>query len=145
MKEAKVSLETALLLRDKGFYDVNCRSVFVCGEIEDFPEGELYSNSDLQSEWFKINPNVEVVAPTQSLAQKWLRKVHNIHIVIDPVFGDSGNNVKGFLYSVCDNAYAKIDIELHRLELEDLTMFQFEPTYEKALESAIVNSLKRIK
>lgn len=82
MEEQNVSHNVASLINDKGFKEVRCLSVFVNEELEDFPEGELYSNSDLQSEWFKNNHNYDVVVPTQSLAQKWIREVHKLEVLV---------------------------------------------------------------
>ena len=71
--EDYVSFETAKLLKEKGF-DEYC------------PESYFKMDKTLKksgfSEWEKVN---EVKAPTQSLAMKWLREVHNIDISIIPL------------------------------------------------------------
>lgn len=127
MKETLVSFETAKLLNDKEFKEVRCLSVFVNEELEDFPEGELYSNSDLQSEWFKNNHNYNVVVPTQSLAQKWLREVHKIHIAILPKMLPS-NEIKYYIF--------KGKIKTNWIDLYD--------TYEEALENGLLNALQAL-
>lgn len=70
MNEQIISFETAKLAKEKGF--------------------------DLKSQWLElnlldINGNTvnefsasQICLPTQALLQKWLREVHNIHVVVIP-------------------------------------------------------------
>ena len=70
MKETKVSFETAKLAKEKGF-------VFSTKKIKvgrrESSLGTLFGSIIYK----KIN-----ITPTQSLLQKWLREVHNIHLTI---------------------------------------------------------------
>lgn len=73
MEEQLVSLKVAKLLREKGFrqlvpkyYDEN--EIIVC------------KLGDWNSPLFKGMLNS---APTQSLAQKWLREIHTTYVLID--------------------------------------------------------------
>lgn len=63
MIEELVTLETAKMLREKGFNE--CRTVVDINNM---------SNDDLPKRCFS--------QPTQSLAQKWLREAKNLHIEI---------------------------------------------------------------
>ena len=74
--EDYVSFEVAKLLKEKGF-DQNCATYYLDGQVwrhyhcEVIPKGkQIYA------------------APTQAMAMKWLREVHNLHIDIDPSEGD---------------------------------------------------------
>lgn len=69
MTEELVTLETAKMLIKKGFNEY-CR--FVIGEDRVI--------SDIISTW-NLPPN-SFPAPTQSIAQKWLREIKNIHICV---------------------------------------------------------------
>ncbi len=64
IKEDYVSFETAKLLKEKGF-NWNCESK------------RFYPEPDYDQE----SPN-GVYAPTIQMAMKWLREVHNLHIVV---------------------------------------------------------------
>lgn len=74
MKEELVSFETAKLLKEKGFVNLSDKSYIIS-------EGARYGL--LSNFTNKYNNSVEtnrVEAPTQSLAQKWLREKHSIHV-----------------------------------------------------------------
>lgn len=89
MQEQLVSFEVAQLLKDKGF-DLECLH-FYC-------KNNTCNYLDIPTRYsFEVNANQEQIrngiidnfgygltwsAPTQSLAQKWLREVHNIHISV---------------------------------------------------------------
>lgn len=76
IEEAYVSYETAKLLKEKGF-DELCNKKYD-GYKRIVPAGkmiELWQNSELDD---------ECSAPTQQMAMRWLREVHNIKIMIRP-------------------------------------------------------------
>jgi len=73
--EEIVSFETAKLAKEKGFIHMkaNCYGDNMCYQL---PEGELIN---------AINGNIVagyILAPTQSLLQKWLRDVHDIYVEV---------------------------------------------------------------
>lgn len=71
MTEELVTLETAKQLRKKGFNEY-CKNVI---DINNIPRETLYRiNDDLPKQCFS--------QPTQSIAQKWLREIKNLHIEI---------------------------------------------------------------
>lgn len=114
MKEQLIAFKTAKLAKEKGF-------VFSTNKIK------IGSNI-----YKKIN-----ITPTQSLLQKWLREVHNIHIFIDKtrVGGNyqfiiheklKSNNVYEFSWNVLK--YSNSDFN----------------TYEEALEVGLQEALNLI-
>ena len=71
MTEELVTLETAVLLKDKGFNEY-CENVI---DINNMLRKTLYRiNDDLPKSFYSC--------PTQSVAQKWLRETKNIHICV---------------------------------------------------------------
>lgn len=71
MTEELVTLDTAKLLKEKGF-DEPCS---IAINIED---GRKYISNRTNSEM----PRKVCTQPTQSIAQKWLRETKNIHICV---------------------------------------------------------------
>ena len=76
MKEQLISFETAKLAKEKGFVymKANCYGDNMCYQL---PEGELINALKGNS------VGGYILAPTQSLLQKWLREIHNIFISTD--------------------------------------------------------------
>ena len=77
MTEAFVTLETAKLLKEKGFKE----DVFTFYEVDCVEGDMILSETYNESENFN-EKNDCLSAPTQSLAQKWLRETKNIHICV---------------------------------------------------------------
>ena len=84
MKEQLVSFETAKLAKEKGFdgfcfdaYNTH-KMKYSCGWLEYIDDNEIeipFTSESLKPE--------DILSPTQSLLQKWLREVHNLIIIID--------------------------------------------------------------
>ena len=112
-----VSFETAKLLKEKGF-DEYCPKSY-------FKMDKTLKESGF-SEWEKVN---EIKAPTQSLAMKWLREVHNLWCEISP-------EGKGLwymeVYSLTDEEYIP-NSNGHKIK-----------SYEEACESAIKYCLEHL-
>lgn len=70
--EDYVNFETAKLLKEKGF-DWKCEYCY------DVANDNPYSNANYQVSYPK---------PALSMAMKWLREVHNLHIDVDPSEGN---------------------------------------------------------
>jgi hypothetical protein len=71
MTEKLVTLETAKMLRTKGFNEY-CKNVI---DINNIPRETIYrTNNELPKQCFS--------QPTQSIAQKWLCEIKNLHIEI---------------------------------------------------------------
>lgn len=77
MTEEFVTLETAKLLKEKGFKE----DVFTFYEVDCVESDMILSETYDESENFN-EKNDCLSAPTQSLAQKWLRETKNIHICV---------------------------------------------------------------
>ena len=158
MEETLVGLEVAKLLKENGFHIssivkavytseneelpyINNVSLHYDDEGWDFPDKETYLNHIEVIHWknavnFDRYSHPYWLAPTQSLAQKWLREVHNIHIIIDPFFQDG--DLFGYNIFIFSNEIEKIELELK--ELSEPTHCDFK-TYEEALEEGIKQAL----
>ena len=121
MKEQLINFETAKLAKEKGVkLDING----LYWEDGSYDSGE---NALVYEEFQDV-----MSAPTQSLLQKWLREVHNIHIDIRTNTVSGGNY---FFY-------------LSQTRAPFYTLFvsvKDSDTYEEALEYALKESLKLIK
>jgi hypothetical protein len=127
MTEEFVTLETAKLLKEKGFKE----DVFTFYEVDCVEGDMILSETYDESENFN-EKNDCLSAPTQSLAQKWLRETKNIHICVY-------NCACGYGYEI-----SKADNGTH------ITSSVYEgpndggewDTYEEALEAGILEALK---
>ncbi len=123
MTEELVTLETAKMLKEKGFNE----PCMIAMNIED---GRQYGTNRTNSEL----PIKVCSHPTQSVAQKWLRETKNIHICIY-------NCACGYGYEI-----SKADNGTH------ITSSVYEGTndgskwdiYEEALEAGLQEALKLI-
>lgn len=113
MKEKLVSFETAKLAKEKGFDFLPWTWIEIAGK--DFEEmlGKI-SNTDRK--YF----------PTQSLLQKWLREVHNIHI--------------STIIRVGTGKY-RVRIDYKHLEIWKNEICGIFNTYEEALEKGLQEAL----
>ena len=131
MKEELVSFETAKLLKEKGFDEVWCNHIYCIG-YNTIPE----DNELLECDW---RNNVKgqfhlALAPTQSLAQKWLREKHNIHVEIYKIPVTNEGNMYGCY--VCR--------WIDRIQSNSIYESYFK-TYEEALEEGLRQGLKLLK
>lgn len=120
MKEQLISFETAKLAKEKGF-----PQNFSYAQFINMGKGEwkFYNKEDADNldDSIGIGKNIRCSAPTQSLLQKWLRKVHGIDVLPYKV-GDKYTTV----YNGSENEGLK-------------------NTYEEALEKGLQEALKLIK
>jgi len=129
MTEELVTLETAKLLKEKGFKE----DVFTFYEVDCVEGDMILSETYDESENFN-EKNDCLSAPTQSLAQKWLRETKNIHICVY-------NCACGYGYEI-----SKADNGTH------ITSSVYEgtndggewDTYEEVLETGLQEALKLI-
>ena len=126
MIEELVTLETAKMLKEKGFKE----DVFTFYEL-DCIEGDM-----ILSETYDYSDNFNkkddcFSAPSQSLVQKWLCQEKNLHIEISYMYGNY------WIYDI-------LTIPEHDLVgLSDRPIIRYE-TYEEALEAGIFEALKLI-
>jgi hypothetical protein len=124
MTDQLVTFETAKLLKEKGFVN----------ESTHYYGGINFNEGDAAREGFTQNNNELYVddvceAPTQSLAQRWLREAHKLIILIEL---EGGHDTFGY--------FIKNNHEQHRwVRTNDAY-----PTYELALESALQEALELI-
>ena len=113
--EDYVSFETALLLKKKGFEQVGCEKQY--NTLGDLCVGYCYGP----------------VAPTLQMAMKWLREVHNIHVV--PKFDFYAGYYTGRIYDGRRES---------AVEKEDYIAVVGNITYEQASEEAIKYTLENL-
>ena len=129
MENELIQFETAKLAKEKSFN-------LVCNQ--GYNMSEKYLGNLILNLINKNSDNIVISAPEQSLLQRWLREVHNLHIYVDTTT-DFGN------------------MESHRSKYKSSVKVPFKPfkwttgvyylgdTYEEALEKGLVAALKLIK
>jgi hypothetical protein len=136
MKEQLVTFETAKLAKEKGFnwlcYNAyNLRGMLYsngwCEYIDD-NETELPFDSTALRE-------KDMLAPTQSLLQKWFREEHSIFVFVEPTLGEDFG-----MFAVYATDKEQNDLGLN---LGYESSYQAK-TYEEALEKGLQETLKLI-
>lgn len=117
IEETKVGLEVAKLLKKVGFKEGSFSTYHEDGGLNTY-----YSNGKRVNGGSNMTNGFE--APTQSLAQKWLRDIHNIHILPHPYIEPDGT-ITGYFSG---------DIYKDNSRYEYFDNF---PTYEEALEFSL--------
>ncbi len=128
MKEQLITFETAKLAKEKGFSEI-CQYLYSTLKGR---EGQLLAELFGTLE----KPN-RILAPTQSLLQKWLRVVHDIHVNPEPYHesADHTNDITGYYMGDIEHgARGKV------LWVGDDNY----STYEEALEAGLLKALKEI-
>lgn len=132
MQEQLISFPTAKLAKEKGFdlptlYGYNSKQ-----QLQEYYTYASYSPGEPEIRIEDFLCNWEYQVPTQSFLQKWLRNVHNIEIVIEPIYGENEYSYAIYLAKNHD----------HKWECE---IYDTEDSYEKSLEVALIEALKLIK
>ena len=142
MEDEIVSFETAMLLKEKGFnepcsyfYEDNelCKLCYYQGDGTGFVRNNSPINEKISCE------EMQCTAPTQSLAQKWLREIHHITFNANP---HSDNHEIIYVVTIkviSSNKY--IDFNVMMDTSNKAIMFD---TYEDAIESGLKHCLKSI-
>lgn len=139
MREQLVTFRTSNLAKEKGFdeyctegynlkkelmtIDISSDSI-LGGKSAQYKNSKLPKYSIEANQRWHINNCANVTAPTQSLLQKWLREVHNIHIQ---------NHFLNKRYAV------KIKYDVNK----SINIYN-KDSYEKALEEGLYQALKLI-
>ena len=141
MEDTLINFETAKLAKEKGF-DIPQNKMFSIiidrsifnktdnPEVIKFHNGDKHQCSNIPHDWNNTQsqtPTKYYSAPTQSLLQKWLREVHNIHITVTSISQESW----------------QYHIQKPKDKLGDNYNEDYE-NYEEALEEALQGSLKLI-
>ena len=133
IEESYISFDTAKLLKEAGF-DLSCRGVYVTDRTG-YYEFREYDNKQTTDDlcWnIEDGFQYEYLAPTQALAEKWLREVYNIAI-----YSLYDDDMEQWFYVV--DAFTKnpvIDVFQSGSEYD---------SYEEALESGLQEAIKLIK
>lgn len=135
IEEAYVSFETAKLLKEKGFEIDTTKDYWKIG-----PDGTKYFmcsigayTSDIDNKTAYYRPADSYPCPTQQMAMRWLREVHNVHIEIDPDWVSKPEfKIIGYAFDI----HSKDDPWY-----EHMTEYS---TYEEAVEEAIKYCLNNL-
>ena len=123
------SFEIAKLLNEKGF-DGGCTCL-----IEDYKPHYILRTTWPQTykddgSYFHLKGII--LDPTHQMALKWLREVHGLFINLDFCLA---NGEKGIVWSV---------VRRNNSDVEFLSDYEFEDTYEQAVEAALLYTLKKL-
>jgi len=137
MKEQLITFDTAKLAKKKGL-NIELDVFNHIFDLED--RSEMFN---VQRDTLLLSPDTWLLRHSQSLLQRWLRKVHNIHIKIDDFIDDE----EGIEWDY-EIHYIGTDVELDgtyvpliSFDITDNPMRKF-LNYESALESALYESLE---
>ena len=142
MEDEIVSFETAMLLKEKGFNEPCChfyednelyKLCYYQGDGTGFSRNEAPINDRLSCE------EMQCTAPTQSLAQKWLRETRNITFNANPHSNDGKIIYVVTIKVISSNKY--IDFNVMMDTSNKAIMFD---NYEEAIESGLKYCLKSI-
>jgi len=125
MTDQLISFETSKLFKEKGFQIPESSYAYFNGKIQRCG-GQVYH----------LNQRCE--APTQSLLQKWLRDVHNIHVFIGRRPNIKKWDSHAYSLSLSGKEYVK------ERTMEKFRQQPLFDTYEEALESGLQEALKLI-
>jgi len=133
MKEELITLDTAKLAKEKGF-DITTKSFYGCDNPSSGIEPNKLITIELKKEGVVQSQEGTYVynAPTQSLLQKWIREVHNIHIIIG-IFYFIDSNTTGY------NVEEIVELDTYIIICHNPTV-----TYEESLELGLQRALRLI-
>lgn len=123
MKDELIQFETAVLAKEKGFNE-KCNFFFNAGSRWKLQEDNILRQCDEED---------IIECPSQSLLQKWLREVHNIHVNCYPWYSPQ---IKDIAYSYTIGKKGEGTLINNDEEFK---------TYEQALEKGLEEGLKLIK
>ena len=127
MTEELVTLETAELLKEKGFNEF-CKDII--NDNGKLMETVYRTNNDLPKSFYSC--------PTQSIAQKWLREIRGVYVYVEPVIG------KRWKLSFCDFNVPTEESDWMENEINKGNGYKVYVTYEEALEAGIQEALMLI-
>jgi hypothetical protein len=125
--EDYVSFEIAKLLKENGF-DAECDYLYADGELIRARGGACNWNSGetIFADYYKN----ECSAPTLQMAMKWLRKAHNIDIIINVSSKDESDDKRKYTYAIVSKRFVGTD--------------NVKRTYEEACEAALKYCLENL-
>ena len=142
MEDEIVSFETAMLLKEKGFnepcsYYYENNDLYKLGYYHG--DGTGFSRNDAPINDRLLCEKMQCTAPTQSLAQKWLRETRNITFNANPHSNDGKIIYVVTIKVISSNKY--IDFNVMMDTSNKAIMFD---NYEEAIESGLKYCLKSI-
>ena len=142
MEDEIVSFETAMLLREKGFNEPCCHfyednDLYKLAYYQGDGTGLVCNNSPVNDRL--LCEEMQCTAPTQSLAQRWLKETHYITFNANP-HSNNGEIVYVVTIKVISNK-KYIDFNVMMDTRNKATMFE---TYEDAIEEGLKYCLKTI-
>lgn len=142
MEDEIVSFETAMLLKEKGFnepcsYYYEDNELYKLAYYHGDGAGFVCNNSPINDRL--LCEEMQCTAPTQSLAQKWLREIHNITFNANPHSNDGKIVYVVTIKVISSNKY--IDFNVMMDTSNKAIMFD---TYEDAIEAGLEYCLKTI-
>lgn len=142
MEDEIVSFETAMLLKEKGFnepcsYFYEDNELYKLAYYHGDGTGFVRNNSPINDRL--LCEEMQCTAPTQSLAQKWLREDRNITFNANPHSNDGKIVYVVTIKVISNNKY--IDFNVMMDTSNKAIMFD---TYEDAIESNLKYCLKSI-
>ena len=142
MEDEIVSFETAMLLKEKGFnepcsYYYENNDLYKLAYYHGEGTGFVRNNSPIDGRF--LCEKMQCTAPTQSLAQKWLRETRNITFNANPHSNDGKIIYVVTIKVISSNKY--IDFNVMMDTSNKATMFD---TYEDAIEAGLKYCLKSI-
>jgi hypothetical protein len=127
IEERLVSFETAVLAKKKGFNEMSTNLWKNPTGLATLCKGVMWYNNRKGEDGRELPA---YSAPTQSLLQRWLREIHNIHVIVTHFTNQPIDNE---LWENCFQVYVQGD-GLH----------PYHRTYEESLEFGLQEGLKRI-
>ena len=155
MKEELIKLETAKLAKERGFGEegIYLRKNNPSNNVLNWDSHIFCDSIPMDNNSIKAILCKEILArPSQSLLQRWLREVHNIHIDILPRYHPKKLNTDKILFSYSistkDNNFSGYDDNLNHWIgihagppfVEDV-FYHMKDTYELALEEGLKEAL----
>ena len=142
MEDEIVSFETAMLLKEKGFnepcsYYYEDDDLYKLGYYHGDGTGFVRNNSPIDGRF--LCEKMQCTAPTQSLAQKWLRETRNITFNANPHSNDGKIIYVVTIKVISSNKY--VDFNVMMDNSNKATMFD---NYEDAIEAGLKYCLKSI-
>ena len=142
MEDEIVSFETAMLLKEKGFnepcsYYYEDDELYKLGYYHGDGTGFARNNSPINDRL--LCEEMQCTAPTQSLAQKWLREIHHITFNANPHSNHGKIIYVVTIKVISNNKY--IDFNVMMDNSNKANMFD---TYEDAIEAGLKYCLKSI-
>lgn len=127
IEESYVSFDTARMLKEAGF-EANLKTMYV---EEEKDEWAFWDSGAKRSDYNYFDDTI--ACPTQALAARWLREVHNIHVF---AFFDYVKRDWCYCIANLDAVTAGMGMDVSENNY---------PTYEQALEVALQEAIKLIK